>query len=67
MASISEYQLKNGQKRYKIQVYGGLDPLTGKESRIIRKGFKRAKDAKLMTAFSFTPFGIKFYPIKRRN
>lgn len=47
MASISEYQLKNGQKRYKIQVYGGLDPLTGKESRIIRKGFKRAKDAKL--------------------
>lgn len=21
----------------------------------------------LMTAFPFTPFGIKFYPIKRRN
>lgn len=29
--TIEKYELKNGEKRYRFQIYIGIDPLTGKE------------------------------------
>lgn len=47
MAAIEDYKLKNGQKRYMFQIYVGVDPLTGKEQRTTRRGFKTKKEAQL--------------------
>ena len=47
MAAIEDYKLKNGQKRYMFQLYVGVDPLTGKEKRTTRRGFKTKKEAQL--------------------
>lgn len=47
---IKEYHLKNGSKRYQFHIYLGIDPLTGKEVRTTRRGFKNRKDAKLAIA-----------------
>lgn len=44
---IEYYTLKNGEKRYKFQVYIGVNELTGKEERTTRSGFKTKKEAKL--------------------
>lgn len=43
MASIKSYKNKNGDKLYRIQLYGGLNPQTGKVQRINRRGFKSKK------------------------
>lgn len=43
---IESYTLKNGDTRYKFQIYVGVDPLTGNEKRTTRSGFKTMKDAK---------------------
>jgi len=43
---IESYNLKNGDTRYKFQIYVGVDPLTGNEKRTTRSGFKTMKDAK---------------------
>ncbi|QSB10855.1 site-specific integrase [Lysinibacillus fusiformis] len=48
--SIESYTLANGEKRYKFQIYVGVDPLTGKEKRTTRSGFKRKKEAELALA-----------------
>lgn len=48
--TIKEYKLKNGDKRYMFQVYVGVDPLTGKEQRTTRRGFKTKKQAELALA-----------------
>lgn len=37
---------KNGETRYLFQTYLGIDPLTGKERRTTRRGFKTQKEAK---------------------
>ncbi|QTB29061.1 site-specific integrase [Lysinibacillus sphaericus] len=50
MATIQSYELKNGQKRYMFQLYIGVDPLTGKEQRTTRRGFKTKKEAELTLA-----------------
>ncbi|WP_288531230.1 site-specific integrase [uncultured Secundilactobacillus sp.] len=47
MASITSYTTGNGDKRYMIQVYQGLDPQTGKPKRMKRRGFKTKKEATL--------------------
>ena len=38
--------MKNGETRYLFQTYLGVDPLTGKERRTTRRGFKTIKEAK---------------------
>lgn len=48
--TIKEYTLKNGEKRYMFQVYVGVNPLTGKEQRTTRRGFKTKKQAELALA-----------------
>lgn len=43
---IKKYTMKNGETRYLFQTYLGVDPLTGKERRTTRRGFKTIKEAK---------------------
>lgn len=45
MASIKSYKDKKGNTRYQIQVYLGIDPLTGKKINTRRRGFKTKKEA----------------------
>src|SRR5699024_5575503 len=47
---IKSYQLKNKEKRYMFQIYVGVNPLTGKEIRTTRRGFKTKKEASLALA-----------------
>ena len=42
---IKKYTTKNGETRYLFQTYLGIDPLTGKERRTTRRGFKTMKEA----------------------
>lgn len=44
---IESYKLKSGQTRYKFNIYLGIDPLTGKEVRTNRRGFKTKKQAQI--------------------
>lgn len=46
-STIESYELKNGEKRYMFQIYVGVNPLTGREQRTTRRGFKTQKEAKL--------------------
>lgn len=48
--AIKAYELKSGEKRYKFQLYVGIDPLSGKEKRTTRRGFKTKKEAQLALA-----------------
>lgn len=43
---IKKHINKNGETRYLFQTYLGIDPLTGKERRTTRRGFKTMKEAK---------------------
>ena len=43
---IKKYTTKSGETRYLFQTYLGIDPLTGKERRTTRRGFKTIKEAK---------------------
>lgn len=43
---IKKYTTKNGDTRYLFQTYLGIDPLTSKERRTTRRGFKTIKEAK---------------------
>ncbi|WP_223553873.1 site-specific integrase [Lysinibacillus sphaericus] len=47
---IESYTLSDGQKRYMFKIYLGVDPLTGKELRTTRRGFKTQKEAELALA-----------------
>ncbi|MBY0221774.1 site-specific integrase [Sporosarcina aquimarina] len=47
---IESYTLANEQKRYKFQVYIGVNQLTGKQKRTTRRGFKTIKEAELALA-----------------
>ncbi len=47
---IESYTLKNGQKLYRFKIYVGVDPLTGKEMRTTRSGFKTKKEAEIALA-----------------
>lgn len=43
---IKKYTTTSGETRYLFQTYLGIDPLTGKERRTTRRGFKTQKEAK---------------------
>lgn len=43
---IKKYTTKNGETRYLFQTYLGIDPITNKERRTTRRGFKTMKEAK---------------------
>lgn len=45
MASISGYKLKNGQQRYRVQLYAGTNPATGKAKNMKRDGFRSYDEA----------------------
>lgn len=47
---IESNTLTDGQKRYMFKIYLGVDPLTGKEQRTTRRGFKTLKEAELALA-----------------
>lgn len=47
---IEKYKLSDGSIRYLFKIYLGLDPLTGKEMRTTRRGFKTQKEAELALA-----------------
>lgn len=47
---IKEYSLKNGERRYKFQLYLGIDPVTGIKKKTTRRGFKTRKEANLEIA-----------------
>ena len=47
---VESYNLNNGQTRYMFQIYVGTDPLTGKQQRTTRRGFKTKKEAELALA-----------------
>ena len=47
---IESYTLTDGQKRFMFKIYLGVDPLTGKEQRTTRRGFKTIKEAELALA-----------------
>lgn len=47
MASIKSYKTKNGDKRYRFQLYAGLNSQTGKPKHLSRSGFKNKKEATL--------------------
>lgn len=46
MAEPILYELADGTKRYKIKVYLGVDPLTGKQIETTRRGFTSPREAR---------------------
>ena len=48
--AIKSYIDSDGKKKYKFNAYLGIDPLTGKEKRTNRKGFKSEAEAKRVLA-----------------
>lgn len=47
---IKNYKLKSGETRYEFPLYLGVDPLTGKQKRTMKRGFKTRKEAELALA-----------------
>lgn len=47
---IKQYTKKDGSKAYLFVAYLGIDPVTGKEKRTTRRGFKSEREAKLAEA-----------------
>lgn len=47
---IKEYKKKDGSKAYMFVAYLGVDPITGKQKRTTRRGFKTKRDAKIAEA-----------------
>ncbi|QNK88916.1 site-specific integrase [Sporosarcina sp. resist] len=50
VSPINSYKLENGDLRYEFPAYLGVDPLTGKQKRTKRRGFKTRKEAELALA-----------------
>ncbi|MEE6692809.1 tyrosine-type recombinase/integrase [Lactiplantibacillus plantarum] len=50
MANIKQYTKTDGTSAWKFNVYLGVDPLTGKETRTNRQGFHTKKEAQLELA-----------------
>lgn len=50
VSPVKSYYLKNGEKRYEFPLYLGIDPLTGKQKRSMKRGFKTLRDAELALA-----------------
>lgn len=50
VSPIKSYKLKNGETRYEFPAYLGIDPLTSKQKRTMKRGFKTRKEAELALA-----------------
>ena len=51
VSPIKSYNLKsNGELRYEFQVYLGVNPLTGRQKKTTKRGFKKRKEAELALA-----------------
>ncbi|MEK4521140.1 site-specific integrase [Psychrobacillus sp. FSL W7-1493] len=50
VSPVKSYVLKNGEKRYEFPVYLGIDSLTGKQKRTMKRGFKTIREAELALA-----------------
>lgn len=50
VSPVKKYNLKSGETRYEFSVYLGVDPLTGKQKRTTKRGFKTRKEAELALA-----------------
>ncbi|WP_419959497.1 tyrosine-type recombinase/integrase [Psychrobacillus sp. BM2] len=50
VSPIKSYKLKSGETRYEFPAYLGVDPLTGKQKRTLKRGFKTRKEAELALA-----------------
>lgn len=50
VSPIKSYKLKNGDLRYEFPAYLGVDPLSGKQKRTLKRGFKTRKEAELALA-----------------
>lgn len=50
VSPIKSYKLKNGEIRYEFPAYLGVDPLTGKQKRTMKRGFKTRREAELALA-----------------
>ena len=46
MAQIKKYTKKDGSKAYMFNLYLGTDPVTGKQRRTTRRGFRTIAEAK---------------------
>ena len=47
MATFKQYEKKDGKKYWMFSAYLGKDPLTGKDRRTTKRGFRTQKEAKL--------------------
>lgn len=62
MSNIKQYKKADGHTAWKFNVYLGVDPLTGKEHRTNRQGFRTKKEAQLELArlqVEFDKHGVK--------
>lgn len=50
MASIKKYPTKDGKELWRVQVFAGNDPQTGKKKYKVRRGFKTKKEATIVAA-----------------
>ncbi|WP_305143797.1 site-specific integrase [Lysinibacillus sp. FSL M8-0337] len=50
ISPVNSYKLKNGETRYEFPIYLGVDPLTGKQKRTTRRGFKTRNQANIALA-----------------
>ena len=48
--SVKVYKNKKGEKRYRFQLYLGVDPITGRPKKTTKQGFKTIKEANLEIA-----------------
>lgn len=66
MSSPISYKLKNGQTRYKISVYGGIDD-NGKQINFNKQGFKTKAQANRWAAMKRTEVAVQGLPSDEQN
>lgn len=66
MSSPISYKLKNGQTRYKISVYGGIDD-NGKQINFNKQGFKTKAQANRWAAMKKTEVAVQGLPSDEQN
>lgn len=63
---IKEYRLKNGEKKYKFNIYLGINEVTGKEDRAHKSGFNSRKEADIEIARLKVQYDEKPTSIKKQ-
>lgn len=67
MAVFSQYELKNGTKKWQFKTYLGINPKTGKPDRTTCRGFDTKKEAKTVLARLETSYKNGDYKPKGRK